>query len=94
MTHAGMILGTATYMSPEQARGKPVDKRTDIWAFGCVMYEMLTGTRAFPGDDVSEVLASVLAREPDWEPASDCSFAPGLGTCMTREPSGVIAMWC
>ena len=61
-----MILGTAAYMSPEQARGKPVDKRTDIWAFGCVLYEMLTGRRAFAGDEVSDTLASVLAREPDW----------------------------
>ena len=60
-----MILGTAAYMSPEQARGKPLDKRTDIWAFGCVLYEMLTGRRAFAGDEVSDVLASVLAREPD-----------------------------
>ena len=66
MTQAGMILGTAAYMSPEQARGKPVDKRADIWAFGVVLYEMLTGKRAFPGEDVSEVMASVLAREPDW----------------------------
>jgi serine/threonine protein kinase/Tol biopolymer transport system component len=65
-TRAGVILGTAAYMSPEQARGKPLDKRTDIWAFGCVLYEMLTGRRAFTGDDVSEVLASVLAREPDF----------------------------
>jgi len=65
MTEAGIILGTAAYMSPEQARGKPVDKRTDIWAFGCVLYEMLTGRRAFSGDDVSDVIASVLAREPD-----------------------------
>jgi serine/threonine-protein kinase len=66
MTAAGIILGTAAYMSPEQARAKPVDKRTDVWAFGCVFYEMVTGRRAFAGDDVSEVLASVLAREPDW----------------------------
>src|SRR4029453_13931882 len=66
MTQLGVILGTAAYMAPEQARGKPVDKRADIWAFGCVLYEMLTGRRAFAGDDVSDVLASVLAREPDW----------------------------
>jgi serine/threonine-protein kinase len=66
MTQAGVILGTASYMSPEQARGKPADKRSDIWAFGCVFYEMLVGKRAFPGDDVSEVLAHVLMREPDW----------------------------
>ncbi len=66
MTGVGVLLGTAAYMSPEQARGKAVDKRTDIWAFGAVFYEMLTGRRAFAGDEVSEVLASVLAREPDW----------------------------
>ncbi len=64
MTEPGIILGTAAYMSPEQARGTPVDSRTDIWAFGCVLYEMLTGRRAFAGDNVSDVLASVLAREP------------------------------
>jgi Tol biopolymer transport system component len=66
MTGVGVLLGTAAYMSPEQARGKTVDKRSDIWAFGCVLYEMLTGRRAFAGDEVSDVLASVLAREPDW----------------------------
>jgi serine/threonine protein kinase len=66
MTGVGVLLGTAAYMSPEQARGKAVDKRSDIWAFGCVLYEMLTGKRAFAGDEVSDVLASVLAREPDW----------------------------
>ena len=66
MTQAGMILGTATYMSPEQARGKPVDKRTDIWAFGCVLYEMLAGKRAFEGEDVTDVLAAVVRAEPDW----------------------------
>src|SRR5205823_14230501 len=61
------ILGTAAYMSPEQARGKPVDKRADVWAFGCVLYEMLTGTRAFEGEDVSDTLATVLKGEPDWK---------------------------
>ena len=71
-TQVGMVVGTAAYMSPEQAKGKVVDKRTDIWAFGAVLYEMLTGTRAFPGDDVSDTFASVLAREPalDGLPAS------------------------
>ena len=66
-TQMGVILGTAAYMSPEQARGKPVDRRADIWAFGCVLYEMLTGGRAFPGDDVTQTLAKVVEREPDWE---------------------------
>jgi len=66
MTQAGVILGTAAYMSPEQARGKVVDKRADIWAFGCVLYEMLTGRRVFQDDEVSDTLAYVLTREPDW----------------------------
>jgi len=66
MTGAGVILGTAAYMSPEQAKGREADKRTDIWAFGCVLYEMLTGRRAFEGEDVSDTLAAVLRGEPDW----------------------------
>ena len=72
MTGAGMILGTAAYMSPEQARGKSVDKRSDIWAFGAVLFEMLAGRRAFHGEDVSDTLAAVLMKEPDWSalPAS------------------------
>ena len=65
-TQEGMILGTATYMSPEQARGLPVDKRTDIWAFGCVLYEMLTGRKAFYGDTVTDCLAAIVGRDPDW----------------------------
>jgi eukaryotic-like serine/threonine-protein kinase len=65
-THAGTILGTAAYMSPEQARGHPVDKRADIWAFGCVLYEMLTGRRAFTGDTLSDTMVAILEREPDW----------------------------
>lgn len=64
-TRAGMILGTAAYMAPEQARGKSVDKRADIWAFGVVLYEMLTGKRAFRGEDVAEILASVMKEQPD-----------------------------
>jgi eukaryotic-like serine/threonine-protein kinase len=67
MTQMGVILGTAAYMSPEQARGKPVDKRSDVWAFGCVLYEMLTGRRAFGGEDISLILANVLKAEPDWQ---------------------------
>src|SRR5205807_6902026 len=65
-THGGVILGTAAYMSPEQAKGKPLDKRTDIWAFGCVVFEMLTAKRAFDGDEVTDVLARILEREPDF----------------------------
>ena len=65
-TAAGMILGTAAYMSPEQARGKPVDKRTDVWAFGCVLFEMLTGKRAFEGETVSDTLAAILKEDPNW----------------------------
>jgi len=65
-TAMGIILGTAAYMAPEQARGHRVDKRADIWAFGCVLYEMLTGQRPFEGEDVSDTLASVLKSDPDW----------------------------
>ncbi|MEQ1910926.1 MAG: protein kinase [Vicinamibacterales bacterium] len=66
MTHAGMILGTAAYMSPEQAKGRSADRASDVWALGCVLFEMLSGTRAFKGEEISEVLASVLRDEPDW----------------------------
>jgi Tol biopolymer transport system component len=66
-TMQGVILGTAAYMSPEQARGKAVDKRTDIWAFGCVLYELLTGKQAFQGEDVTDILAAVVRAEPDWQ---------------------------
>jgi len=65
-TGVGMILGTAAYMSPEQAKGRPADKRSDMWAFGCVLYETLTGKRAFEGEDVSDTLAAVLRAQPDW----------------------------
>jgi serine/threonine-protein kinase len=66
MTGIGVLLGTAAYMSPEQAKGKPADKRSDIWAFGCVLYEMLTGRRAFDGEDVADTIAAVLRGQPDW----------------------------
>ena len=66
MTQAGMILGTAAYMSPEQAKGRTVDKRSDVWAFGAVLYEMLTGKRPFEGEDVSDVMGAVLRLEPNW----------------------------
>jgi tetratricopeptide (TPR) repeat protein len=70
MTDLGMILGTAAYMSPEQARGKPVDKQTDIWAFGCVFYEMLVGRAAFAGETISDTIGKLLEREPDWQALS------------------------
>ncbi|MEO6212060.1 MAG: protein kinase [Vicinamibacterales bacterium] len=77
MTGVGVILGTAPYMSPEQAKGRPADKRGDVWAFGCVLYEMLTGRRAFPGEDVSDTLAAVLNGEPDWN-ALPSNLPPGI----------------
>ena len=88
-TQAGVILGTAAYIAPEQAKGRTVDKRADIWAFGAVLYEMLTGQRAFAGEDVSDTLAAVLRTDVDWE------LLPGqtaprlrrvLGACLQRDP--------
>ena len=70
MTGVGMILGTAAYMSPEQAKGRPADKRSDIWAFGAVLYEMLTGKRPFDGEDLTEVLGAVVRLDPNWEALS------------------------
>ena len=89
MTVPGIILGTAAYMSPEQARGRPVDKRADIWAFGCVLYEMVTGRRAFEGEDVPLTLSHVLQREPDWnELPSDVPalLATLLRRCLVKDP--------
>jgi serine/threonine-protein kinase len=71
MTGVGVILGTAAYMSPEQAKGRPADKRSDIWAFGCALFEMLSGQRAFDGEDVSDTLANVLKVEPEWNRLPD-----------------------
>ena len=87
-TQMGVILGTAAYMSPEQARGKPVDKRADIWAFGAVLFEMLSGVRPFPGDDVSHTLARVIERDPDWEalPATlPATIGAFLRQCLQKE---------
>ena len=89
-TLAGTILGTAAYMSPEQARGRMVDKRTDIWAFGCVLFEMLTAKRAFEGDDTTETIAAVVRGEPEW------TILPGdvprtivavIQRCLVKDPS-------
>ena len=89
MSALGVILGTAAYMAPEQAKGKPVDKRSDIWAFGCVLYELLTGRRAFKGDDVSETLAAVLRDEVDLRAlpeATPASLRRLLARCLERNP--------
>jgi serine/threonine protein kinase len=89
MTQAGIILGTAAYMSPEQARGKPVDKRADIWAFGAVLFEMLTAQRAFPGEDLSLTLAAVVMQEPAWAilpPATPPNVRHLLRRCLIKDP--------
>ena len=89
LTTLGVILGTAAYMSPEQARGRAADKRSDVWAFGCVLYEMLAGTRPFAGDEISDTLAAVLKSDPDWSalprdlPASVRSLLDG---CLEKDP--------
>jgi Tol biopolymer transport system component len=85
LTGVGMILGTAAYMSPEQARGKTVDKRADIWAFGCVLYEMVTGVRPFTGDDVTETLASVVKDQPDLSRAP-AQLQRLLQRCLEKDP--------
>src|ERR1700680_4307257 len=87
-TMQGVILGTAAYMSPEQARGKAVDRRTDIWAFGCVLYELLTGKQAFQGETVTEILAAVLKGEPDWQalpPPTPTKIRDLLRRCLQKD---------
>jgi eukaryotic-like serine/threonine-protein kinase len=84
MTGVGVLLGTAAYMSPEQAKGRPADKRSDIWAFGCVLYEMLTGRRAFEGDDVADTLATILRGEPDWRALSSAGVPDHIGLLIRR----------
>jgi serine/threonine protein kinase len=88
MTGVGMILGTAAYMSPEQAKGRPADKRSDVWAFGCVLYEMFTGRRAFEGEDVADTLAFVLTKEPDWTAlptGTPSAIRKLLGRCLQKD---------
>jgi serine/threonine-protein kinase len=87
-TIAGSILGTASYMSPEQARGKPLDRRSDVWSFGCILYETLAGERAFPGETISDVIAKVIQGEPDWSLLPKF-LPPGirrlLGRCLQKD---------
>jgi len=89
VSKTGIILGTAAYMSPEQARGKPLDKRTDVWSFGCLLYEMLAGNMAFRGDTVSDSIAYILGREPDWNALPERT-SPGvhraLRRCLQKDP--------
>jgi serine/threonine-protein kinase len=89
MTEAGIILGTAAYMSPEQAKGHAVDQRCDVWAFACVVYEMLTGRRAFPGNGVTETLAAILERDVDWSrlpAATPASVRTLLRRALAKDP--------
>jgi Tol biopolymer transport system component len=89
-TQAGMLLGTAAYMSPEQARGKPVDRRSDIWAFGCVFYEMLSGRRAFAGDTITDVIAAVVNGQPEWSAlpsATPTRIRALVARCLQKDPS-------
>jgi eukaryotic-like serine/threonine-protein kinase len=89
MTRLGVVVGTPAYMSPEQARGLPVDKRTDVWAFGCVLFEMITGREAFPGATISDRVAAILDRDPDWN-ALPASTPPNvrhlLARCLHKDP--------
>jgi Tol biopolymer transport system component/predicted Ser/Thr protein kinase len=89
MTELGVILGTASYMAPEQAKGRPIDRRADIWAFGCVLYEMLTGRRPFEGADVTDTLATILKTDPDWSRLPGdlpSSLRRMLRRCLEKDP--------
>jgi hypothetical protein len=89
-TLGGVILGTAAYMSPEQARGKPVDKRTDIWSFGCVLFELLTAQKAFDGDTLTDVAAAIVKNEPDWRalpPRTPHAIRSLIARCLRKDPA-------
>ena len=91
VTADGIIVGTPAYMSPEQARGKPAERRADLWAFGCVLYEMLTGRRAFAGQDTTETLAAVIKDDPDWGALPNetpASIRRLLRRCLAKDPKG------
>jgi len=88
LTQAGVLLGTVAYMSPEQARGRPVDRRTDIWAFGCVLYEVLTGRKVFVGDNASDSMVGIFTRDPDWQmlpPETPSAIRNLLRRCLQRD---------
>ena len=87
MTQTGMVIGTAAYLSPEQAQGAPVDARTDVYALGCVLYEMLTGRRAFDGEDITVVVGAIIHKEPEW--AALPAGTPVRGTVLYAKPGGV-----
>jgi eukaryotic-like serine/threonine-protein kinase len=89
-TRAGVMLGTPAYMSPEQARGRPVDRRTDIWAFGCVLYEMLTGGRPFRGETLTDTIAAVITSEPDWAALPQATperIRSLIARCLRKDPA-------
>src|SRR5262249_17924768 len=94
VTGVGVLLGTAAYMSPEQARGKSVDKRADVWAFGCVLYEMLAGSRAFAGSDETETIAAIIRPEPEWSRLRDdtpLDVRRLLRRCLNKDPAHRLA---
>jgi serine/threonine protein kinase len=89
VTEPGRVIGTPAYMSPEQARGKLADKRSDIWSFGCVLYEMLTGRIPFKGETISDTLANILQTEPNWQAlpeSTPANIRVMLGHCLDKEP--------
>src|SRR5262249_36053881 len=88
-TRAGVLLGTAAYMSPEQAKGKAVDRRADIWAFGCVLFEMLAGKAAFDGETIADTLAAVVRGEPEWTQLTEtvpCRICELMNRCLLKDP--------